>query len=62
MGEKLKELREKADLSQEELAKLSGVSRVTISNIENGACKSVLTTTIAAIADALGVQVSVFFT
>lgn len=37
MGARLRELREDADLSQLELAKLSGVAQASISNWERGA-------------------------
>ena len=61
MGEKIRELREKAKLSQEELAERSGISRVTISFIETGKLESVTTKTLRQIAEALGVSVSIFF-
>lgn len=35
MKNKLKEIREKAGISQDKLAKLSGISRTTISKLEN---------------------------
>ena len=62
MGEKLKELREKAGMTMEELADKSGVHRNTIWNIENGNTASVMTATVARLAEALEVPVSVFFT
>ena len=61
MGEKIRELREKAKLSQEELAERSGLSRVTISFIETGKLESVTTKTLKQIAEALGVSVKIFF-
>ena len=61
MGEKIRELRKKAKLSQDELAEMSGVSRVTINNIETGRIGAVMTTTLQAIAEALGVPVGIFF-
>lgn len=62
MGELIRVLREKAKLSQDELAAKSGLSRVTISKIECGKVEFVSTKTIAAIAEALEVPVSIFFT
>lgn len=61
MGEKIRELREKKRMSQEELAKRSGISRQTISSLETGKVDSVTTGTIEAIAKALEVSVSIFF-
>lgn len=49
----VKEWREKIGMSQEELAQKSGISRQTISAIENGACDSVKTGTLLSIANAL---------
>ena len=54
MGYRLKEIREKAGITQEELAELSGISRGTIVALENN--QSVSTTT-----KALGVSVSSIF-
>ncbi len=50
---RLKEIREEAGLTQEELAEKSGVSRVTISLIENGRADCVKTQTLTRLADAL---------
>jgi len=61
VGEKLKDLREKLGMSQEELSAKSGVSRVTISLIETGKTKEVLSGTIKALASALGVSVNDLF-
>ena len=61
MGEKIRDIREAAKISQDELAERSGVSRQTISAIETGRATSVTTGTLEAIAKALGVSVSVFF-
>ena len=48
-------------MSQDELSKASGVNRTTISMIETDKVESVTTGTIAAIAEALGVSVRIFF-
>ena len=55
MRTKLKELREKRKMTQEELANTSGVSRTTIANIERGVETSTTIGTIAKLAEALGV-------
>lgn len=52
-GERLKELRKRKFMSQEELAKASGVSRVAIANIERGTTKTIMVKTLIALATAL---------
>lgn len=61
MGIKIRERREELRMTQEELANKSGVSRQTISALENGKYDNVLIGTLAAIANALGVTVDKFF-
>lgn len=62
MGYKIKELREKMKMTQEELAEKSGVSRVTISGLENGTDRTTTTKTLQNIARALEVTIDqVFF-
>lgn len=61
MGYRIKTLREKKRLTQEQLAEKSGVSRTTISNLENDSNKTVNTRTLAKIASALGVKVESLF-
>lgn len=61
MENKLKQMREKKGLTQEELSKTSGVSRTTISNIENGYVRCVKTETLVKLSDALGVKVTTLF-
>lgn len=61
MGYKIKEVREARGLSQEELAARSGVSRVTISGLENGIERATTTKTLVKIARALGVTVDQIF-
>ena len=61
MGIKIKEMREALKMTQEELATKSGVSRQTISALENGKYENVLTGTLAAIATALGTTVDKIF-
>ena len=60
MGYKIKEAREIARMSQEELAEKSGISRTTISQLENnkGDCNL---KTLAKLAAALGTTVNAIF-
>ena len=61
MGNKVKEYRLKRKMSQEELAEKSGVSRVTISNIETGFQVVIKTTTMERIAKALEMSPKTLF-
>lgn len=61
MGEKIKQLRLKKLMSQKDLAEAAGVSRVTISSIENKKRNSFSTSTLNKIGKALGVTVDYFF-
>ena len=61
MGYKIKELREKMKMTQEELAEKSGVSRVTISGLENGSNRATTTKTLQNIARALEVTIDQIF-
>ena len=61
MGYKIKELREKMSMTQEELAKKIGISRVTISLLENNATKEVMISTLKALAHALDTTVADLF-
>lgn len=61
MGYKVKELRQKLSLSQEELSQRSGVSRQTISSIENNDARAATTKTLAKIARALNTTVGALF-
>lgn len=61
MGYKIKELREKKKMTQEELAEKSGVSRVTISGLENGTNRATTTKTLQNIARALDVSIDQIF-
>lgn len=63
MGYHLKEVREEKGMTQEELSEKSGVSRGTISAIENGTDRATTTKTLVALARALETTVeSIFFT
>ncbi|CZR10849.1 helix-turn-helix transcriptional regulator [Trichococcus collinsii] len=58
---KIKEAREKAGMSQDELSKKSGVSRTIISGLETGTINVTTTRTLKKIAEALGIKVSDIF-
>ena len=61
MGYRIREKRLEKKMSQEELSKASGVSRTTISNIESGVDKIVLSSTLKKLADALDTTVDQLF-
>lgn len=61
MGYLIKNIREQKNMSQEELSQRSGVSRTTISNLENNSMKTAMTSTLLKIANALGVTVDQIF-
>ena len=61
MGYKLKEVREEQKMTQEELERKSGVSRQTISAIENNKCGQVMSGTLIALASALGTTIDKIF-
>lgn len=58
---RLKEIREKKGLTQEELAEKSGVSRTIISYLENDRSECAKTSTLIKLADALGEKVTAVF-
>lgn len=57
--QKLKELREKMGFSQEELAEKSGISRVSISNLETGTVSEAKISTLRKLASALNVSLDI---
>ncbi len=61
MGYKVKQCREEAKMSQEELSRRSGVSRTIISGLESGAIHVTTTETLLKIARALDKKVSDIF-
>lgn len=61
MGFKIKERREDLGISQEELAKRSGVSRGTISALENNTARATTTKTLLSLASALETTVDQIF-
>lgn len=63
MGYKIKEMRDAKGMTQEELSEKSGVSRVTISGLENGTERNTTSKTLVKIARALDCTVDqIFFT
>lgn len=58
---RLKELREARGISQEDLSEMSGISRTTLSKIENNEEANVNTRTIAKLADVFDVKPSEIF-
>lgn len=63
MGYKIKELRKAMKMTQEELAEKSGVSRGTISALENGIDRTTTSKTLVKLAQALDTTVDrIFFT
>jgi DNA-binding XRE family transcriptional regulator len=61
MGYKLKQRREQMHLTQAQLAEMSGISRQTISSIENNEGKAVTSSTLAKLAKALGTTIGNLF-
>lgn len=61
MGYRLKEIREEKGITQEELEKLSGVSRQTISAIENNDEYQAKVGTLMALARAMNITVDNLF-
>lgn len=61
MGYRLKEIREEKGLTQERLEELSGVSRQTISAIENNTNYQAKTGTLLALANAMEITVDKIF-
>lgn len=62
MAYRIKELREKKKLTQEQLSQKSGVSRTTIANLESNKEHEPMVGTLKALAAALDVPVSKLFT
>ena len=61
MGYRLREIREERKMTQEELEEKSGVSRQTISAIENNRVKNVMGGTLLSLANALGTTIDNLF-
>ena len=62
MAYRIRELREKKKLTQEQLAQMSGVSRTTIVLLENNEGHEAMVGTLKSLAAALNVPVSKLFT
>lgn len=58
---RLKEFRLESGMSQEELSEKSGISRTTLSKIENNEEATVSTRTVAKLAEVFGVKASEIF-
>ena len=61
MFRKIREIRKQKEMTQDELAKASGVSRVTIIGLESGKFTNTTTDTLLRLAKALGVTVDALF-
>lgn len=61
MGYKIREMRDEKRMTQEQLAKKSGVSRATIAALENGTDRTTTTKTLLKIAKALETTVDALF-
>ena len=61
VGYRIKDVREGLKMTQEELAQKSGVSRGTISALENGTMRTTTTRTLAKLAEALNTTVDKIF-
>ena len=61
MRYRLRSIRRAKDITQEELSRLSGVSRATISSIESGENRVVLSSTLLKLATALECRVEDLF-
>ena len=59
LGEKIKTLRKEKNLSQEELAKKSGISRATLSKLENGNLTKISIATLDRVLGVLGFTIDV---
>lgn len=61
MNNRIQEIRTTLELSQEELAKVSGVSRTVISQLESGARKTITSATMLRLSKALKTPVEDIF-
>ena len=61
MGFRVREIREQKNMTQEELEAKSGISRQTISAIENGKAEDVKVGTLKALAEALETTIGNLF-
>ena len=56
VGARVRRIRRAKDLTQEDLASISGLNVITISRLENGTAKAVYADTVMALAKALGIS------
>lgn len=59
LGKTIKDLRKQKGLSQENLAKLSGISRATLSKAENGYIANISIVTVNQILSLLGYEIEI---
>ena len=59
LGSRVKELRKEKNISQESLAKTVGISRATLSKLENGYIANISIVTLDKILNALGYQLDI---
>jgi len=59
LGEKIKKLRKERKISQERLAKLAGISRATLSKLENGYIANISIVTLNEILLQLGYELEI---
>ena len=59
LGERIKTLRKERKLSQEELAKRAGISRNTLSKLENGYVANISIVTFEKVLNILGYQIDI---
>ncbi len=59
LGERIRELRKERGLTQEELAKQAGISRATLSKLENGFISQISVVTLSEILNTLGYELDI---
>ena len=59
LGERIRTLRKQKGLTQAELAKEAGISRATLSKLENGLIAQISVVTLAEILNALGYELDI---
>ena len=59
LGDKIKTLRKQKNISQEQLAKMAGISRATLSKLENGYFTKISVATLDRILSILGYSIDI---
>ena len=59
LGERIRTLRKERGMTQAELAEKSGISRATLSKLENGLIAQISVVTLAEILNALGYEIDI---